>query len=138
MARLSCTLALGAALVASTSLAQTHSPSNGKLSDAETKAYNEAYNEAFNKAFRTTFRVKFVNQCVASAPQAASAGLDITPSCSCVTETLLATKSVQQLQEAHASDPKNDEFIALVGACLKSNPPWPLGQQKSGQGQSKG
>src|SRR5205085_8868561 len=114
MPRLSCTLALCAALVASTSFAQTDKSASSGMSEAETKAYTEA----FDKAFRTAFRVKSVNQCVASAPNAAAAGFDITPSCACVSETLLATKSVKQLQELNTTDPNNEGLKTVVASCL--------------------
>jgi len=132
MTRLSYALVVCAALIASTSVAQTDNPAPPAMNEAESKAYTEAY----EKAFRTAFRVKSVNQCIASATNAAAAGLDITPTCACFTETLLATKSLKQLQELNTSDPNNEELTAVVASCLKSDPPWAVGQQPSTQGQS--
>jgi hypothetical protein len=103
------------------------------MNDAEAKAYTEA----FEKAFRTAFRVESVNKCVAAAPIAVTARFDMTPSCACFTEKLLETKSVKQLQELKTSDPDNEELKTVVSSCLKSDPPWRVGQEESNQGQSQ-
>lgn len=120
------TLAICSAVVASASIAQQLGSAPPKTNDNETREYVEA----FDKAFRTAFRVKSVNQCVAAAPKAAAAGLDITPTCACFTDTLLATKSVKQLQEMKLDD-SSEELKALTASCLKSDPPWAVGQQSA-------
>jgi hypothetical protein len=84
--------------------------------------YQRAYAEAYNKSFRVAYRSNFVEQCVSSAPNATAAGYDISPTCSCAADTLLATKTVPELTKL--SDDKSGAVIPDVMAqCLKSHPP---------------
>ena len=126
----SCIFALCAAVFASASLAGEVPASHNT-----TAAEAEGYTQAFEKAFRTAFGVRFVNQCVASA-RAVATKLDLTPSCVCMSESLLATKSVTQLQEMKFS-PANDEMKSLIASCLKSDAPWPDGQDQVTEGRSR-
>jgi hypothetical protein len=84
--------------------------------------YQSAYAEAYEKSFRAAFRSESVEQCVASAPKAAAAGYDITPTCRCAADTLLATKTVEQLT-ALSSDGSSAALQAVTAQCLKTNPP---------------
>jgi len=80
--------------------------------------YQNAYAKAYEEAFRAAFRSKSVEQCVASAPKAAAGGYDITPTCTCVADELLGTKTVEELTNVSP-----DALQPLVAQCLTTNPP---------------
>jgi hypothetical protein len=82
----------------------------------------KAYAEAYEKSFRAAFRTKSIEQCVSSAPKAVAAGYDITPTCTCVADTLLRTKTVDQLTELSRDD-SGTVLQAVTTQCLKTNPP---------------
>ena len=107
-------------------LAQAQLATNGGVSE-QSKVADESYTEAYEKAYRTAFKVKSVNQCVATASKAAAAGYDMTPTCVCMTDTLLATNTVQQLEQLSSSDKENAKIKEVAAQCLKSDPPWPVG-----------
>src|SRR4051812_28696136 len=85
---------------------------------AATGDYQKAYTDAYGKSFRAAFRTKSVEQCVSSAPKAAAAGYDLTPTCTCAADTLLATYTVEQLEGLAA-----DALGPVTSQCLKTNPP---------------
>jgi hypothetical protein len=70
-------------------------------------------------AFRENFRTSAINSCVSSAKGPATANLDVTPTCTCIADQLLATKTVQQLS---AKIP-DEELRSTTAACVKTNPP---------------
>lgn len=74
--------------------------------------------EAYEKSFRAAFREKSVGQCVSSAPKATAAGYDVTPTCTCAADTLLATNTVEQLK---ALSP--EALRRVTDQCFRSNPP---------------
>lgn len=92
----------------------------GQTQPAQTSTSNE-YREAYERSFRAAFREKGIIQCRSSAPQATAAGYDITPTCTCAADTLLATKTVGQLEELSRS-PTN-ELAVVAMQCLRTNPP---------------
>jgi hypothetical protein len=107
-------------------LAQSQLATNGAVSE-HSKVADESYTEAYEKAYRTAFKVRSVNQCVATASEAAAAGYDMTPTCVCMTDALLATNTVQQLEQLASSDKDNAKIKEVATQCLRSNPPWPVG-----------
>jgi len=80
--------------------------------------YQKAYAEAYEKSFRAAFRKNSVEQCVSSAPKAAAAGYDVSPTCTCAVDTMLATHTVEQLKDLSA-----DALQPVTTQCLKTNPP---------------
>lgn len=84
--------------------------------------YQRAYAEAFEKSFRVAFRSKSVEQCVSSASNAKAAGYDVTPTCACVANTLLATKTLEELT-AISHEASSAALRAVAGKCLQTNPP---------------
>ena len=77
------------------------------------------YQVAFDKAFRTSYRSRSIEVCRASAKNAAAAQIDVTPICACVTDRLLATKSVDELK----TQPTAAELQLLSTECIAANPP---------------
>ena len=84
--------------------------------------YQKAYSEADEKSYRVAFRSKSIEQCVSSASNATAAGYDITPTCTCATDALLATKTVQELADL-SGDSSSAALQAVTAQCLKSHPP---------------
>lgn len=80
---------------------------------------SEGYQAAYDKGFRTSFRSHSIEQCRASASSAAAAKIDVTPICACVTDRLLATKSVAELK----AGPPVAELQSLTTACIAAHPP---------------
>jgi hypothetical protein len=79
------------------------------------------YVQAYDTAFRAAFRKSTIEQCILSAKS--SAYFDLTPTCSCLADTLLATKTVAQLSQI-SSDPKlKAELEPITMQCLKTAPP---------------
>lgn len=77
------------------------------------------YQAAYDKAFRSSFRTRSIEQCRASAKNAATAKIDVTPICACVTDRLLATKSVAELQAQLPAA----ELQSISAECIAANPP---------------
>jgi len=77
------------------------------------------YQVAYDKAFRSSYRVRSIEQCQASAKNAAAAKIDVTAICACVTDRLLAIKSVDELKMR----PPAAELRSLSAACIAANPP---------------
>jgi hypothetical protein len=80
---------------------------------------SEDYQAAYAKGFRASFRTHSIEQCRASAKSAAAAKIDVTPICACVTDRLLATKSVNELKVL----PSAAELQPLLTACIAAHPP---------------
>jgi hypothetical protein len=80
---------------------------------------SEDYQAAYDKAFRSSFRTRSIEQCRASAKNAATANIDVTPICVCVTDRLLDTKSVDELK----AQPPASELRSLSAECIAANPP---------------
>lgn len=81
-------------------------------------AAGEDYQTAYDKAFRSSFRVRSIEECVTSAKSAAAANIDVTPICTCVTDRLLETKSVDELKK----QPTTEELRPLSIECIKAQP----------------
>lgn len=94
-------------------------PSPDQASSAKTKSDLEDY----EKFYRTAFRESSIQKCVASAPKATAAGFDVTPTCVCASEAILARKSLDQLEKIRADNAPTDELVAVSLECLKTNPP---------------
>ena len=84
--------------------------------------YQKANSEAYEESYRIAFRSKSIEQCVQSASNATAAGYDITSICTCATDALLATKTVQELTDL-SGDNSSAAFEAVTAQCLKSHPP---------------
>jgi hypothetical protein len=82
----------------------------------------KAYSAAYEKSYRAAFRSKSIEQCVATASNATAAGYDPTPTCTCATDALLATKTVQELTDL-SGDRSSAALQAVTAPCLKSHPP---------------
>jgi hypothetical protein len=82
-------------------------------------AYDQAFQTAYDKAFRSSFRIRSIEQCPVSAKYAATANIDVAPICACVTDRLLATKSVDELK----TQPTASELRLLTAECIAANPP---------------
>ncbi len=108
------TIGFAAVLCGSASWGQPSTPQGSS-------EYQKAYTEAYERSFRTGFRERSLNQCLSSAPKAAAAGYDITPTCTCAADTLLATMTMEQL--AHISASSTEVVQAITTECLKTNPP---------------
>jgi len=80
---------------------------------------SEEYQVAFEKAFRSSFRSRSIEQCRASAKNAAAAKIDVTPICECVTDRLFATKSVEELRAQTPSI----QLQLLSSECIMANLP---------------
>ncbi|MEG3153202.1 hypothetical protein U1769_25250 [Sphingomonas sp. ZT3P38] len=80
---------------------------------------NGDYQAAYDIAFRSSFRSRSIEQCRASAKNAATAKIDVTPICACVTDRLLATKSVDELK----TQPLATELQSISTECIAANPP---------------
>ena len=96
--------------------------SSAALTQGASAAQSSAYSESFSKAFRTAFRARSISQCVARVGSAATS-LDFTPTCSCAADTLLATKSVNELASFGSNDADHQELRSVVKQCLSSDPP---------------
>lgn len=79
--------------------------------------------EAYEQFYRAAFRSSSIEKCVASAPKAAQAGFDIKPTCTCTTDRLLASNTLDQLVKFGAGEAQTDEIASITADCLKSNPP---------------
>ena len=77
------------------------------------------YQAAYEEAFRSSFRARSIEECRASAKNAAIARVDVTPICECVTDRLLAAKSVEELK----ARPPTSELRSLSSECIVANPP---------------
>lgn len=110
-------IGVAATLSGSALWGQTESPR-----PSATAEYDKAYAEAFEKSFRVAFRANSIEQCVASAPMAKAARYDITPTCSCLADTLLATKTVEELTVLSREGPST-ALQAVTAQCLQTNPP---------------
>lgn len=84
--------------------------------------YQKANPAAYEKSYRIAFRSKSIEQCVQSASNAAATGYDITSICTCATDALLATKTVQELTDL-SGDNSGAALQAVTAQCLKSHPP---------------
>jgi hypothetical protein len=84
-------------------------------SQADLKTYEEFY--------RASFRSSSIEKCVAAAPKAAEAGFDITPTCVCTTDKVLASNTLDQLIKFGTGDIPKDQVAAITVNCLKTNPP---------------
>lgn len=73
---------------------------------------------AYEQSFRASFRPESIRQCVASAQQSSGTSADFTPTCTCMTDHALATKTVQQLSQA----PDPQETSRVAAACMASHP----------------
>jgi hypothetical protein len=80
---------------------------------------DEAYAAAYEQSFRSAYRTRFIQECVSSAGAAGAQGVDVTPICACVSEKLLATKSVNELSQK----PSDAELGTLANECIKTHPP---------------
>lgn len=89
--------------------------------------YQKAYDEAYEKSFRAAFRRKSIGSCVLSASEATAAGYDITPTCTCAADTLLATHTVEQLKELSP-----EALEPVTAQCLKTDPPERPSRQERG------
>lgn len=89
------------------------------VQSASAESGGGAYRAAFDKAFRASFRTRSIERCRAKASTAAEAKIDVTPICACVTDRLLATKTVEELQ----GQPSNLEVQPIIKACIAANPP---------------
>lgn len=78
-----------------------------------------AYRQAYEESFRRSFRPRSIEECRASAKTSGAGNLDVTHVCTCVTDRLLATKTVEQLSER----PSAAILRPLVTACMKAGPP---------------
>ena len=104
---------VGMALVVSGAPSPAQAPPAAAAADPElTKVYEDA--------FRTAFRDKFISQCVATAVKPRAAGFDVTPTCTCGADRLLASNTVDQLSRMDRSDPV---IHAAVKQCAATNPP---------------
>ena len=104
---------IGMALVVSGAPSPAQAPPAAVTADPElTKVYEAA--------FRTAFRDKFISQCVASAVKPRAAGFDVTPTCTCGADRLLASNTVDQLSKMDRSDPV---ILAAAKQCAASSPP---------------
>jgi hypothetical protein len=77
------------------------------------------YQAAYETAFRRSFRSRSIEQCVASAKNAAAAKIDVSPICACVADRLLATKSTEDLK----TQPPAAELQSLSTKCIAANLP---------------
>ena len=82
--------------------------------------------QAFSGGFRTSYRAKFIDSCTIGAKQAAiksgnaaGAGLDYLPLCSCAADRLLATKSITELM----TGPSEADQRAVPEQCIREHPP---------------
>ena len=94
---------------------------SGTSGDYQTAPDQTAYDAAYARAFRDSFRTRSIEQCRVSAGNAGAAGIDVTPICACVTDRLLATKSVEALK----TQPPVAELRSLSTACIAAHPPVP-------------
>lgn len=93
-------------------------PSGQQLPD-QTKTNHDNY----EKFYREAFRKDAIDKCVASAPKAAAAGFDVSPTCACVTDDFLASKNLDQLIEMQPDNLPKQELAAVTADCLKRSPP---------------
>jgi hypothetical protein len=94
-------------------------PRVGQQVSSETKTNLDKY----EKFYRDTFRENSIEKCVASAPKAAAAGFDITPTCECASDTFVASKTLDQLIKFQMDDAEKSELAAITAECLKKDPP---------------
>lgn len=80
---------------------------------------SDSYTSAYETSFRSAFRARSIQECVASADAAAKAGIDVTPICTCVSDRLLATKSVAELSQKQS----DAELGRLANECIRAHPP---------------
>jgi hypothetical protein len=97
---------------------QSSDQANAKPSDYET-------------FYRDTFRTETIKACIASAPKAAAAGFDVTPTCACASDAFLASKTLEQLVEMKADGLPQAELTAITAECLKKDPPVKRAEQPS-------
>jgi len=71
----------------------------------------------FEKGFRIAFREESVQECVKSAKNAAAAGIDTTPICSCAADELLASKTVIELQ----GKIPDEELRTITASCISKH-----------------
>jgi hypothetical protein len=79
------------------------------------------YVQAYDTAFRAAFRKSTIEQCIASAKS--NAYLDLTPTCSCLADTLLATKTVAELSRISSDATLKAELEPITMQCLTTAPP---------------
>ena len=72
----------------------------------------------FERSYRESFRKSSIEACVSTGPKAGPAATQFQSLCTCVTDRLLATKTVEQLSQK----PSDDEVRALVAGCAASRP----------------
>jgi hypothetical protein len=84
-----------------------------------TAASPQAYRQAYEASFRAAFRKNFIESCAAKA---VGSDYDITPTCTCVADTLLQTKTVDEIQ-ALSKDDDNPGLTEIETQCLRSAPP---------------
>jgi len=74
--------------------------------------------EAYRRSFLAAFRKTSVEQCATTAGINYLGALDFTPTCTCVTDTLIANYTVEQIEEL-----SSDQLKAVAGKCAKTRPP---------------
>ena len=79
------------------------------------------YVQAYDAAFRAAFRKSTIEQCIASAKSSTYFGL--TPPCTCLADTLLATKTVAELGKLSSDEKLKSELQPLTTQCLQTAPP---------------
>lgn len=85
-------------------------------------AQGAMYTDEYDKAFRAAFRAGSIKQCVARGAKEFPT-LDLTPTCACATDTLLANKSVQELKSFARNEAAREEMKSQIMQCLASDPP---------------
>jgi hypothetical protein len=79
------------------------------------------YVQAYDAAFRAAFRKNTIEQCIVSAKS--SAYFDLTPTCSCLADTLLAMKTVGELSRLAADEKLKSELQPITMQCIQTAPP---------------
>lgn len=117
MRRSLASIGVAATLSGSALSGHTESPQPSASSD-----YQSAYTEAFENSCRVELRAKSIEKCVSSTPKETAAGYDVTPTCACAADKLLATKTVQELT-AISREASSTARQAVVAQCLQTSPP---------------
>jgi hypothetical protein len=74
---------------------------------------------AYELGFRTTFRSSAIQGCLDTTKAATARGFNATAICTCIADTLMATKSVAELSKPIA----HEEMVAIAARCVRNNPP---------------
>jgi len=86
-----------------------------------TGVYETSYDQTFDQSFRSAFRAKLIDQCVSSASKAAH-GLDVSPTCTCAADAIVASRTATELTEL-ARAGLTPELRTATAQCFQTNPP---------------